>query len=140
MRRLKLLILVAILLFAAAACGNSVNTSTSAVPVDKSNVAAVPSQPEVTPEPEKPFDGKELYAQNCMICHKDSGKGGPVTIAGKKLKPADLTRANVKAWTDDKFVKDVQEGDPEEGMPSFEQKLKPEEIRAIVAHIRTLQG
>src|SRR3954468_19189671 len=36
-------------------------------------------------------DVADLYTEKCMICHKDTGKGGKVTMRGKTLDPADLT-------------------------------------------------
>ncbi len=84
--------------------------------------------------------GKELYTENCMICHKESGKGGKVTIKGKSLKPADLTSDHMKKMTDDKIFEHISEGIPDEGMPSFKDKLKEDQIRQIVKHIRSLQS
>lgn len=84
-------------------------------------------------------NGGELYAMNCMICHKDTGKGGPITMAGKKINPDDLTTDKMKKMSDDKMFGYISEGVEDEGMPAFKDKLKPEEIKSIIAHVRTLQ-
>jgi mono/diheme cytochrome c family protein len=86
---------------------------------------------------ESPF--ADLYKENCMICHKDTGKGGKITLEGKSINPIDLTSARVKARSDDKLLGEIKEGVPDEGMPSFNGKLSDDEIKAIVSHIRTLK-
>ena len=73
-----------------------------------------------------------------MICHRKTATGGAATIQGKKIKPADLTRERLRTWSDDKWLRDVETGDPDEGMPAFKDKLSPEQIIAIVTYIRTL--
>ena len=75
-----------------------------------------------------------------MICHKENGKGGKVTVEGKSIDPDDITTDKMKAKADDKFVGYINEGFPDDGMPAFKDKLKPEEVKAIVKHLRTLQG
>jgi len=85
-------------------------------------------------------DGKDLYVAKCMICHKDTGKGGKVTVEGKDLKPADLTSDKMKARSDDKMFKGISEGSPDDGMPAFEDKLSEAQIKAIIKYIHTLQA
>jgi mono/diheme cytochrome c family protein len=85
-------------------------------------------------------DGKDLYVAKCMICHKDTGKGGKVTVEGKDLKPADLTSDKMKARPDDKMFKGISEGSPDDGMPAFEDKLSEAQIKAIIKYIHTLQA
>ncbi|MBK8467288.1 MAG: cytochrome c [Chloracidobacterium sp.] len=82
---------------------------------------------------DKPVD---LYAQNCMICHKDSGKGGKMTLEGKTISPDDLTSAKIKAKSDDKLLAEIKQGVPDEGMPAFKGKLSDEEIKSIIQKIR----
>src|SRR6476619_3636154 len=84
------------------------------------------------------LNGHELYAENCMICHRKTATGGTATIQGKKIKPADLTKERLRTWSDDKWLRDVQAGDPDEGMPAFRNKLSSEQILAIINYIRTL--
>jgi mono/diheme cytochrome c family protein len=82
----------------------------------------------------------ETYAANCMICHKDTGKGGKVTIKGKSLNAADLTSDKMKKHTNEQLFKDISEGAPDEGMPAFQGKLSDDQITAVVAYIRKLQS
>lgn len=83
---------------------------------------------------------KEIYAMNCMICHKDSGKGGKITIGGKPIDPEDLTSDKIKAMTDEKLIGYVTNGVEDEGMPAFKDKLTPEQIRSVIKHVRTMQN
>ena len=100
--------------------------------------------PQSSPQPTATLDvtaqGKEIYATNCQICHKDDGTGGPVTIDGKKLNPDNLTTDKMKAMTDEKLIGYVTDGVVDEGMPAFKDKLSAEEIRMAVNHVRTLQA
>jgi mono/diheme cytochrome c family protein len=85
-------------------------------------------------------EADENYVTNCMICHKDTGKGGKVTIDGKSLKVADLTSEKMKKRSDEALAKDIREGVPDEGMPAFEGKLSDDQITSVVAYIRRLQS
>ncbi len=82
----------------------------------------------------------DTYATNCMVCHKDTGKGGKVTIKGKTLNAADLTSEKRKKQSDEALFKDISEGVPDEGMPAFQSKLSTEQITAVIAHVRGLQS
>ena len=124
-----------------AGCGSPISNSAPAnanKPASNANAAAKGAA-NANSQATAQIDGKELYTESCQICHKDTGKGGPTTVDGKKIKPADLTAGHSKKHSDDDLVKDIQEGSPDDGMPAFKEKLKPEEIRAIVGYIRTLQ-
>ena len=96
--------------------------------------AAAAVDDEIAPE------GDDVYATNCMICHKDTGKGGKVTIKGKSLNAEDLTTEKMKKLTDEKLFEYVSDGVPDEGMPSFKGKLSDDQIRTAVARIRGLQA
>ena len=132
-------IFAAAALFVIAACDKStpVANNSNGPATAKAANAVTPSRPANTKS--VAADGKEIYADNCMICHKDTGKGGPVTIKGKKLKPADLTADKLKKHTDEKLFEHVSDGVPDEGMPSFKDKLTDDQIKAVVAYVRTLQ-
>ena len=82
---------------------------------------------------------KEIYATNCMICHKEDGTGGKVTVGGKDLDAENLTEDKIKKMSDEKLIGYVTNGIPDEGMPAFKDKLTPGQIRTVVAHVRTLQ-
>jgi cytochrome c553 len=88
---------------------------------------------------EASIDAPELWNKNCASCHGRDGKGE--TKAGKKAKVQDLTDVEFqKKLTDEKAFKSVKfgkkDGDREVKKP-FESKLTDEEIKALVAHVRT---
>ncbi len=138
------LILAAVFVFAAA-CSQTATTPNTAsnAAANKSNTAPnVNTTAAATPA--APADdvaaAEKLYTTNCMTCHRDSGKGGKVTIDGKSLNPNDLTADKIKKRNDDKLFKDISEGSPDDGMPAFKGKLTDDQIKAVVKHLRKLQG
>ena len=131
MKEIKIATTLAFSAIFAMACGQASNTA-----VDK----VTPSTPAPTAVVSRAPDGKELFALNCMICHKESGKGGKVTIEGKSINPEDLTADKMKKMTDEKLIGYVRDGIEDEGMPAFKDKITAEEIRAVVAHVRILQA
>jgi cytochrome c553 len=81
------------------------------------------------------------WTKYCTACHGKDGGGH--TKAGKKLDVKDLTSADVqKAFTDDEAFTSVKQGmtekDGTEKMKPFADKLSDDEIKALVAYVRTL--
>jgi len=133
MNALKLTVIVAAIAFFIAACGQT-QTQPNTASVNKASVTAPVSNA-------KPIDpGQELYATNCQICHRDTGKGGKVTVEGKKLEPQDLTADKIKNRDDAKLLKQITNGAPDDGMPAFKDKLSEEQIKQIIQHVRKVQG
>ncbi len=123
-----------------ATAGNStkaVNTASS--PANGNSGGTVVTPGTISEPATEVGSGKEIYATNCMICHKDTGKGGKVTIEGKNLNVDDLTSANLVKKSDDKMFGYISDGAPDDGMPAFADKLRPDEIKSVIAHVRTLQ-
>jgi mono/diheme cytochrome c family protein len=85
--------------------------------------------PAALPEENPPplvAQGRHLFLQNCAHCHADdaSGDEGPDLRGTKK--------------SDTRIMTIVKEGIKGE-MPSFKKKLKDEDVRALIAFIRTLK-
>ena len=77
----------------------------------------------------------ENFQTYCSVCHGDDGKGQ--TEEGKKKGARDLTNARWQDKVDDaRLVKSVTKG--HDKMPAFEKKLSADEIKALVAEVRTL--
>jgi cytochrome c553 len=89
----------------------------------------------------KAADASENWKAQCAKCHGQDGKGD--TKMGKKAGCKDLTDAKVQAeLKDDKAFKSVKEGlkdGDKEIMKSFADKLSDDEIKALIAHIRSFK-
>jgi mono/diheme cytochrome c family protein len=133
MKRFASTLFIALAVFTMLSCGsdkpgnvvvNSVNTS----------------GPAQSPLPAATIDelasGRKVYADNCMACHKENGKGGEVVIEGKKLNPDDLSSAKIKGFSDEKIIGYIMNGVEDEGMPSFKNKLSEGEMRDVVKYVR----
>lgn len=86
-------------------------------------------------------DVQALWGQHCASCHGKDGKGQ--TKAGKKAGVKDQTDAAYQTGlTDEKMFKAVKEGLKEDGkekMKPFAEKLKDDEIKSLVAHVRSFK-
>jgi mono/diheme cytochrome c family protein len=77
----------------------------------------------------------ENWQTYCSVCHGDDGKGQ--TEEGKKKGARDLTNAKWQDKVDDgRITRSVTKG--HDKMPAFEKKLSADEIKALVAEVRTL--
>ena len=81
-------------------------------------------------------DGKALYSAKCAMCHGSDGVAK--SMAAKK----GARNFNDAAWqkekTDAAITRAIEDGFPDKQMSPYKDKLKPEEIAAIVKHIRSL--
>jgi mono/diheme cytochrome c family protein len=86
-------------------------------------------------------DAKTNWANNCAQCHGADGSAN--TPMGKKLSAKDLTDPKVQAaFTDAKATQSIKEGVKQGGKPAmkaFGGKLTDDEIKALVAYVRTLK-
>lgn len=86
-------------------------------------------------------EAKDNWTKHCAKCHGEDGKGQ--TKMGKQAGAKDYTDAKVQAdIKDDKAFKVIKEGLSVEGkkkMDPYAEKLTDEEIKALVAHIRTFK-
>jgi len=91
-----------------------------------------------TPPADAVAAGQALYLKNCASCHGRNGQGGP----GNDLIPAAPPLTGDK-WdhgsTDQAIFDNIKNGiAPDFNMVPFKDKLKDDEIRTIVAFIRSL--
>jgi len=86
-------------------------------------------------------DAKANWDANCVQCHGKDGKAD--TKMGKTLNAKDLTDAKVQAtFSDAKAAESIKNGVKENGkttMKAFGDKLSDDEIKALVAYVRTLK-
>lgn len=84
----------------------------------------------------------ENWDTHCAKCHGADGKAQ--TKLGAKLKLKDYTNAaSLAKFTDADLAKATAEGVKENGkekMKGYGDKLTPEEVTALVAHIRSFAG
>jgi mono/diheme cytochrome c family protein len=79
--------------------------------------------------------GEATYKAKCAACHGPDGKGE--TAIGKTNKIRDLGSADVQKQSDDELAGLIGNGKGK--MPPYGKSLKPEQIKDLVAYIRTLK-
>jgi cytochrome c553 len=85
-------------------------------------------------------DAKDNWDKMCAKCHGADGKGD--TKMGKKLDLKNLSEAKVQSsFTDDKAFKEIKEGikDGDKTRMKPAENLSDADIKALVAHVRTLK-
>ena len=79
-------------------------------------------------------DAAKLYKTNCVLCHAADGSGS--SPSGKALGAKNLGSSEVQKNTDAQLTEAITTGKGK--MPAFGKKLKSEEIKQLVAYVRTL--
>ena len=80
--------------------------------------------------------GAALYRQKqCVTCHAADGSGN--TPAGKATKARDLRSAEVQKASDDELADVIVNGRGK--MPGFKSSLSAEQVKELVAFLRTLK-
>jgi cytochrome c oxidase cbb3-type subunit 3 len=87
--------------------------------------------------------GKKLYGQFCASCHGQSGKGDGPAAAALNPKPRDHTdKETMSKLSDEELFKVIKNGGASVGksplMPAWGASLKDEQIRDVMAYVRTL--
>jgi mono/diheme cytochrome c family protein len=86
-------------------------------------------------------DAKTIFESKCAACHGKAGDGA--TKVGAKLGIRDFTDPKVQAaLKDDEMAKAIKEGVKEwdkTKMKGFGDKLSEDDVKALVAYIRTLK-
>jgi cytochrome c oxidase cbb3-type subunit 3 len=80
-------------------------------------------------------DGAAIFRRNCMMCHAADGKGSDA------FKTPNFTDAKWQSSTKDKEMREaIKNGKKGTAMPGFGDRLKDEEISAVIAYIRSLNS
>jgi cytochrome c6 len=86
-------------------------------------------------------DAGALWSQHCASCHGKDGSGS--TAMGKKMGVKDYRDAKVQsAFSDGEAERAIKEGVKENGkekMKAFGGKLSDDDVKALVAYIRSLK-
>jgi len=75
-----------------------------------------------------------LYKSKCVACHAADGTGSAM---GKKLGAHDFTTADVQKMSDTELTDTI--GNGKNKMPAYGKSLKADDIKGLVAYIRTLK-
>jgi len=75
-----------------------------------------------------------LYKSKCAACHGADGTG---SATGKKMGAHDFTTADVQGMSDTELSTIITNG--KNKMPAYGKSLKAEDIKGLVAYIRTLK-
>jgi mono/diheme cytochrome c family protein len=96
-----------------------------------------------TPAATRPQDGRATFEVHCAVCHGPLGKGDGPGARVIRQKMLDFSDAAAMHDVNDRFLFDIiKKGGSQFGrsnaMPAWGMKLTDEEIRAVVAYIRSL--
>ena len=105
------------------------------------------AQPHFKPtgKPASAARGEAIFLDHCALCHGVHGKGdGPRSayfVQGGQYIP-DMTVAQVLAGRDKELIENIREGlhrlpEPSYVMPAFKYILSDEEIRSVLAYVKT---
>lgn len=132
MRTVKLLSIFASIALFVIACNQPANTNQTANTANTQPANTNTAQP--TPTADPITSARAIFAAECARCHGINGDGGTVTVLNKKLRVPSLKKGHALDHTDEQLAKIISDG--HEAMPSFKDKLKPEEITSLVQLIR----
>lgn len=81
--------------------------------------------------------GRRIFAQNCSVCHGDSGDTARWAQSGLTPPPRNFTTEKARReLTRERMVFSVSFGRPDTAMPAWEKRLSKEEIDAVVDYVR----
>jgi len=87
-------------------------------------------------------DGRPIYEAACAPCHGEDARGASKTLVGFEQPLPDLTDPNFTREPDADWFAIVHEGGPVRAfnrlMPAFGDALAPNEIQAVIDHVRSL--
>lgn len=73
-------------------------------------------------------DGKKIFESKCAKCHGNDGMKGRFGAANLKVNRSD----------DSQLFRVISKG--KNWMPSWEKKLRPEQIKSVITYIKTLRN
>jgi mono/diheme cytochrome c family protein len=129
MKRIALALTCSVISIVAIAC------TETATPTNTSTTTTRPAaSPSPTATPDELAAARVNYAANCEACHGPTGEGGLVKVENKQIKVPSLKADHAIKHTDEQITRMITNG--EEAMPAFKDKLRPEEISALVKFVR----
>ncbi len=97
----------------------------------------------LAPAADRVAQGKAAFEQYCVACHGSGGHGDGPMAASLNPKPKDFAeKAYNRSLKDDHLVKTITEGGQSVGkspaMPKFGGILKPDQVKDVIAFLRSL--
>ncbi len=84
--------------------------------------------------------GATIYAQNCAVCHGETGEGDGPAAAALEKKPANLHADHVQELSDGALFWIITHGKPDTPMPPWDNILTETERWEVVNFLRTFGG
>jgi mono/diheme cytochrome c family protein len=81
------------------------------------------------------YDGGTTFKTKCVACHGLDGSGA--TAFGKANKLRDLRSAEVQGQSDEQLTEVISKGKGK--MPGYEKSLGADEVKGLVAYIRSIK-
>ncbi len=135
-----LLVIGAASMMIVAGCGGSGNQSSSTEPPPSTSTSTPPPATDtgtVAATAGDPTEGATIYAQKCSPCHGAQGKGDGPLSKGLTTKPRNHTDgAYMKTRTDEDLLQVIRDGKPP--MPPWGKVLSEQQMRSVLAYVRTL--
>lgn len=106
-------------------------------------VAAAAAGGNAAPEPDRHSRGALIYRMLCTQCHGLNGDGRGINARHLAVEPRNHSAAEMARLSDEHLVRVIRYGgtavDKSALMPSWASVLREDEIRDVVAHLRTLR-
>ena len=83
-------------------------------------------------------NGKAIFSQNCSVCHGAGGNGQGIGASGMSPPPANFTDPEFWKNKTDTFLAHVISNGIGQ-MPGWSESLSPDQIRDVIAYIKTLK-
>lgn len=80
----------------------------------------------------------EIYTQQCVVCHGDSGKGNGIAAVAFNPKPVNFTESDFGKRSLEDVIKSIVEG--RGAMPAYGTILQFDEIQSVAEYILTLSN
>ena len=138
--RLFVIVIIAAAALMLAACDDSnsngnFSTNTTVNQRASNSAASAGGSANTSATPDEFAAARAVYAQECLRCHQAEGQGGVFEEPGlKPLEVPSLREGHALDHTDARLARQITNGG--EGMPAFKTRLKPEQIKQLVAFIR----
>src|SRR5688500_5350208 len=92
-------------------CLTAACTSSETLTTNHTQPSASPATATAAATPDPLAEARLDFEKHCAVCHGEKGEGGTKEIEGRKVKVPSLRDGHALDHTDEKFVKQITEGD-----------------------------